>query len=110
MREIIEVVPDDAITAAHYRVTPHMAHRTEIYQFPTPFRAVLYGPNGNVDGPRIPDRAERVEYVVLPLSPDDYPVEDWLVVNEAFDLVDANEIWAVYQRDFDVPLPPEAGT
>ncbi len=109
MREIIEVVPDDAVTAAHYRVTPHMAHRTEIYQFPTPFRSALYGPNGNVDGPRIPDRAERVEYVVLPLSPDAYPVDDWLLIDEAFELVDANEIWAVYRRDFDVPLPPATG-
>ncbi|MEM1333441.1 MAG: DUF2079 domain-containing protein, partial [Actinomycetota bacterium] len=110
MREIIEVVPDDAIVAAHYRVTPHMAHRTEIYQFPTPFRSVLYGQNGNVDGPRIPDRAERVEYVVLPLSGDTYPVEDWLLIEEAFTLVEANDIWVVYRRDPSIPLPPEASS
>ena len=109
MREIIEVVPSDAVVAAHHRVTPHMAHRTEIYQFPTPFRTVLYGQNGNEDGPRVVDRAERVEYVVLPTSLDDFPVDYWLRIDEAFDLVASNDIWLVYQRDFDVPLPPEAG-
>ncbi|MEL6893569.1 MAG: DUF2079 domain-containing protein, partial [Actinomycetota bacterium] len=110
MREVIEVVPDDAVVAAHYRVTPHMAHRTEIYQFPTPFRAVLYGPNGNVDGPRVPDRAERVEYVVLPISGDDYPVDDWVLIQEAFDVVEANEVWIVYRRVPDIALPPERAT
>lgn len=109
MREIIEVVPSDAIVAAHHRVTPHMAHRAEIYQFPTPFRSVLYGQNGNVDGPRVVDRAERVEYVILPTSTDAYSVADWLLIEEAFVLVASNDIWVVYQRDVDVPLPPEAG-
>ncbi len=104
-REIIDEVPDGAIVSAHYRITPHIAHRREIYQFPTPFRAVLYGPDGNVDGPRIPDRAERVEYVVLPAGESDYPVDDWNLVSPAFDLVDSNDFWAVYRRDFDIPLP-----
>lgn len=106
-RELIEQVPGDAVLSAHYRITPHTAHRTEIYQFPTPFRAVLYGPDGNVDGPRIPDRAERVEYVLLPVTTDAYPHEDWLLIQEAFDLVDANDHWILYERDTDIPLPPE---
>ncbi|BAN02354.1 DUF2079 domain-containing protein [Ilumatobacter coccineus] len=109
-RDLIELVPGDAVLSAHYRITPHTAHRTEIYQFPTPFRSVLYGPNGNVDGPRIPDRAERVEYVLLPVTTDAYPHDDWLLIQEAFDLVDANDHWILYERDFDIPLPPERGS
>lgn len=107
-REVIELVPDDAVVAAHYRITPHIAHRREIYQFPTPFRSVLYGQDGLVDGPRLPDRAERVEYIVLPIpgaGPTTFPAEDWAVVKPAFDLVDSNDFWALYQRDRDVALP-----
>ncbi|MFK7918415.1 MAG: DUF2079 domain-containing protein [Ilumatobacter sp.] len=107
-RDIIELVPDDAVVAAHYRITPHIAHRREIYQFPTPFRSVLYGANGIVDGPRIVDRAERVDYVVLPVpgaGPTSFPAEDWAVVRPAFDLVEANEFWAIYVRDRSIALP-----
>ncbi|MEP1122501.1 MAG: DUF2079 domain-containing protein [Ilumatobacter sp.] len=107
-REIIDLVPDDAVVAAHYRITPHIAHRREIYQFPVPFRSVLYGADGIVDGPRIPARAERVEYVVLPVpgaGPTSFPAEDWTVVRPAFDLVAANVYWALYARNPDVELP-----
>jgi uncharacterized membrane protein len=107
-REIIDLVPDDAIVSAHYRITPHLAHREEIYQFPVPFRSVLYGPNGIVDGPRIPVRAERVEYIVLPVpgaGPTSFPAADWIVVEPAFDLVESNEYWALYERDPAVEIP-----
>lgn len=108
--EIIGDVPADAIVSAHYRITPHIARRRQIYQFPTPFRSVLYGPNGNVEGPRIRDRANRVEYVVIPTEGADdpvteYPVEDWLLISPAFELVDANDFWSIYRRDFDIALP-----
>ena len=106
--EIVDLVPEEAVVAAHYRITPHIAHRTEIYQFPVPFRSVLYGPDGITDGPRIPDRAERVEYIVLPIpgaGPTSFPAEDWAIVRPAFELVDSNDYWAIYRRDFDVPLP-----
>lgn len=107
-REIIELVPDDAVVAAHYRITPHIAHRTEIYQFPVPFRSVLYGANGIVDGPRIENRAERVEYIVLPIpgaGPTSFPAADWAIVKPAFDLVEANDYWALFERDRNVELP-----
>jgi uncharacterized membrane protein len=105
-RELWDEIPGDAVVAAHYRITPHLAHRTEIYQFPTPFRSVLYGPNGNLDGPRIDDRAERVEWVMIPTSQDETLQRDWAAVADAFDLVDVNDIWLLYQRDFETPLPP----
>jgi uncharacterized membrane protein len=107
-REIIELVPQDAVVSAHFRITPHIAHRSEIYQFPVPFRSVLYGADGIVDGPRIPERAERVEFVVLPVpgaGPTSFPAEDWSIVGPAFDLVEANDFWALYERDRSVELP-----
>ena len=106
-RQIIADIPPDAVVSAHYRITPHIAHRTEIYQFPTPFRAVLYGPNGNVDGPRIPNRAERVEFVVLSTNINDYSHADWLLIESAFALVDVNDHWLLYERLPDVALPAE---
>ncbi len=109
-RDIIEDVPPDAIVSAHYRITPHIAHRHEIYQFPAPFRAVLYGPDGNVDGPRVVDRAERIEIVILSVDTNDYPFADWQLISPAFRLVDENEFWLKYERDFDVELPPEMGS
>ena len=105
-RELWAQIPGDAVVAAHYRITPHLAHRTEIYQFPTPFRAVLYGADGNVDGPRIDDRAERVEWVMIPTDQDDALRSDWAAVADAFDLVDVNDIWLLYRRDMSTPLPP----
>jgi hypothetical protein len=69
---------------------------------------VLYGPDGITDGPRIPDRAERVEYIVLPVpgaGPTSFPAADWAIVRPAFDLVESNDYWAIYERNFDVPLP-----
>ena len=41
--EAVAEIPDSAVVAAHFRLAPHLAYRDEIYQFPTPFRAVLYG-------------------------------------------------------------------
>ena len=106
-REIWADIPGDAVVSAHYRITPHLAHREEIYQFPTPFRAVLYGPDGNVDGPRITDRAERVEYVVIPTEQDETLQRDWAAVADAFELLDVNDTWLLYRRNRDIPLPPE---
>ena len=51
--------------AAHFRLAPHLAYRDEIYQFPTPFRAVLYGVGLELEGTRLAERAERVEFLVL---------------------------------------------
>ena len=105
-REIIADIPGDAVVAAHYRITPHIAYREEIYQFPVPFRVVLYGPDTSWEGSRLGDRSERVDYVVIPTDQDEQLVADWLAIADAFDEVDRNEIWILYERDRSVPLPP----
>jgi uncharacterized membrane protein len=104
-RELFPEIPDDAVVAAHYRLTPHLAHRTEIYQFPVPFRVVLYGVDTALEGSRLDERADRVEYVMIPADPDDQLVADWLVIDDAFDEVARNERWVLYRRDPTIALP-----
>ncbi len=104
-RDIIADVPDGAIVSAHFRITPHVAHRREIYQFPNPFRVVLYGTDISQENTRIDDRAERVEYLVLQVDKSPENAADFEVIRAAFELVRANESWELWQRDRDVPLP-----
>jgi uncharacterized membrane protein len=105
MREIIDDIPADAVVSAYHRVTPHLAHREKIYQFPNPFRIVLYGPDTSLEGTRLDDLAEEVEYVVLPVAKEPDNEADWDAIKSAFDLVDANQSWEVWRRA-DRPLPP----
>ncbi len=106
-RELIAQIPSGSVVAANYRITPHLVYRAEIYQFPTPFRVVLYGPDTRYEGTRLDERAERVEFVMNPIVKDAQLTSDWLAIEPAFDLVDANEFWELYERDPDVPLPPQ---
>jgi hypothetical protein len=105
MRDLFDEIPDDASVAAHYRVTPHLAYRTEIYQFPNPFRVDLYGVDDNLAGTRLEARAERIEFVMLPTSTDESVHEDWAVVEAAFVEVASNQFWVLYERDPNIALP-----
>ena len=42
---------------------------------------------------------------MIPMVRDQQLVSDWLAIEPAFDLVDANEYWALYERDRAVELP-----
>lgn len=105
-REAVDLVPDEAVVAAHYRIAPHLAYRKEIYQFPTPFRAVLYGVGLELEGSRLDDRAERVDFVVLQKNMSAEAADDFAVISSAFDEYFENEHWVVWQRDKSVALPP----
>ena len=104
-RELLDLVPDDAVVSANYRLTPHLAYREEIYQFPVPFRVLLYGPDASMEGERLTERAEHVEFVMLPVNLDGDLVNDWLDVEDAFTEIARNDIWVLYERDRSVPLP-----
>ncbi len=105
MRELIAEIPDGASVSAHHRVTPHIAYRTEVYQFPNPFRLTLYGPDRDLEGIRLADRADGVEYVMLPTSEAENVADDFAIIAPAFVEVAANPYWVLYRRDRSVPLP-----
>ena len=92
--------------AAHFRLAPHLAYRDEIYQFPTPFRAVLYGVGLELEGTRLAERAERVEFLVLQRELSQEASDDFAVIGDAFDEYFSNDFWIVWQRDQLTPLPP----
>jgi uncharacterized membrane protein len=96
-REIIKEVPDDAAVAVFHSLAPHMAHRVHVYQFPNPFRVVLYGTDISLEGTRDP-RADIVEWVVLPLSMDEDMRRDWAAIAGDFRTVARNDHWAVSRR------------
>ena len=105
-RDIISDVPEAASVSAHYGITPHLAYRKEIYQFPNPFRVVLYGADISMENSRLDDRADGVEYLVLQVDKSPENAADFEVIRSAFTLVRANASWELWQRDRTVPLPP----
>ncbi len=104
-RELLADIPADAVVSANYRLTPQLAQRREIYQFPVPFRVLLYGSDVSMEGQRLDERAERVDYVILPVRDDNRLAQDWRGVEDAFTEVGRNDHWVLYQRDRSIPLP-----
>jgi hypothetical protein len=65
----LDLIPDDAVVSADWRVANHLAHRRRIYEFPAPFREPLSA--WAAPGVPLPDPAD-VEWVaVLPELIDD---------------------------------------
>jgi hypothetical protein len=106
MRDIIDDIPSDASVAAYHSATPHIDHREEIYQFPNPFRIVQFGTDISIEGTRDEPRADRVDFVLLPAALDEQNQNDWNVIAPAFEEVERNDSWVLYERDHDVELPP----
>jgi uncharacterized membrane protein len=104
-RELMDQIPADAVVSASYRLTPHLTYRTEIYQFPVPFRVVLYGADDSLEGSRLDERAERVDFVMLPVREDTQLRADWAAIDDAFEEVGRNRFWVLYERDRSIPLP-----
>jgi uncharacterized membrane protein len=104
-RSIIADIPADAVVSAQYSVTAHLARRDEIYMFPTPFSAELYGADDSLAYQRLP-AADRVEFVVLPatLEGDDQAI--WDHESSAFTLIEQNTWWRLYQRTSMVTTDP----
>jgi uncharacterized membrane protein len=57
-------VPPDAVVSAYYPYVPHLDHRLQIYQWPTPFRANYWGLYKQ-EGQRLPV-SDQVQFVVVP--------------------------------------------
>lgn len=103
-RAILRDLPDDAIVSVYHALAPHVAHRRSIYQFPTPFRTVLYGPNDDLEGTRLPV-ADDIEYVVLPRYMETENRKDWDRIKDGFREYSGNQFWQIFIRSdlFDEP-------
>ncbi len=64
LRKALTFIPDDASVAASYQLLPHLSHRHEVYDWPNPFWASVWG---NDDCDHLPD-PQTVEYVALDLT------------------------------------------
>ena len=64
LRKALSLVPDDASVSASYQLLPHLSHRREVYDWPNPFWAAVWG---NDDCAHLPDPTT-VDYVVLDLT------------------------------------------
>ncbi|MDQ3738511.1 MAG: DUF2079 domain-containing protein [Actinomycetota bacterium] len=104
-RHLADRVPDDAVVSVHHSIAPHLARREKIYQFPNPFRVVLYGPDISLEGTRLVDRADEIEYVLLPVARSEEEAVDLSRIREGFVLVEANEYWELFLRSGDLPQP-----
>lgn len=107
-RDVVARVPKDASVAAHYAITAQIPHRVEIYQFPTPFRIMLYGTDISREGTRDLERAERVEYLVLQTAKSAETQADFDAIAGAFTKVHNNEYWELWRRVPGAPLLPVA--
>ena len=96
--EMYGYVPKDAKISVLYSTAPHLAHRKEIYQFPNPFRIVMYGPDTSTEGQRSP-LAEGIEYVLLPRNLDGQNLTDWNSVSADFHEYRANTYWQLFARN-----------
>ena len=96
-RDILKKLPKDAVISVQYSLAPHVAHRKEIYQFPNPFRTVLYGTDVSREGERNP-RADGVQYVVLSRQRDDETAKDWALASADFVEFASNEHWQIFVR------------
>lgn len=99
-REIMGEVPADASVATYHSLAPHLAHREQIYQFPNPFRVVLYGVGTEMEAARacLP-AANDLEYVLLQVNLNAEMQSDWDRVSTDFDVVAANKFWVLYHRE-----------
>ena len=52
MRRAVALVPDDVVVTSTYRLTPHLTHREQVYDWPNPWVESYWGVD---DGYRLPD-------------------------------------------------------
>ena len=95
--EMYTHIPAKAKISVLHSTAPHLAHRKEIYQFPNPFRIVLYGPDTSLEGQRSP-LADGIEYVLLPRNLDGDNRKDWSLVAGDFYEYKANVYWQLFAR------------
>ena len=96
-RAIVQLIPADAVVSAQHSISAHLSRRDEIYMFPTPFAAELYGPDDSLTGRRLP-AADRVDYVLWPSAMDAKMKFQWAAWEDDFVLMAENQWWMLFRR------------
>lgn len=96
-RAILRKVPADAVVSLYDPLVPHAAHRREVYFFPNPFRAHLYGVDASLDGTRLP-AADRVGHVLLPKAMSPELTALWEAERPDFERGSENDYWILWIR------------
>jgi uncharacterized membrane protein len=100
LRQALSLVEDGAPVSAQYNLVPHLGHRTEVYEFPNPFRAVNWG----LEGDEHPQAAQdRLRYVVVQrdlLAEQDRGLLDQLQSDQAWrTLLDRDDVVVLERRE-----------
>jgi len=95
INEVKDQLPSNAVVAAYYSFVPHIDHRKEVYMWPTPFHAVLWG-TYKQEGKRLP-QADRVVYLMLPPDLTDHP-EVLREISDQFTVVARSSSAVLYKR------------
>jgi len=93
--EVRHKLPPNAVVSAYYSFVPHIDHRKEVYMWPNPFHAVLWG-TYKQEGQRLP-QADRVQYLMLPADLTDHP-EVLDEIRNQFDVVAQSSNAVLYKR------------
>ena len=94
---MLRELPGDAVASVYDPLVPHAAHRRQIYFFPNPFRAHLYGPDSTLDGARLP-AAEEVTHVLLPKAMAPESTAIWEAEKPRFSVLSENQYWILWIR------------
>lgn len=93
----VDLIPDDVVVSASSVLLPHLAHRDEIYLFPTPFLRHNYG----LQDAAMPDTS-RVEWIISStvLIEEHREVLNGLLASPDFELVyDSEAVVVLHRRD-----------
>jgi hypothetical protein len=95
INDVAHKLPPNASVAAYYSFVPHIDHRKEVYVWPTPFHAALWG-TYKQEGQRLP-QADTVQYVMVPPDLTDHP-EVLAQIKDQFEIVAQSSNAVLYKR------------
>jgi uncharacterized membrane protein len=90
--DAIAFIPPEAVVAADSTIGMHLDRREEIYQFPNPWYQRNWG-SGDAIGQPLPERAARVDYVIVPRS------LRWVSQPVFTDRISSGEFRVIFDRD-----------
>ncbi len=96
VNSVLTDVPPHAVVSASWPIVAHLTHRRWVYQWPTPFRATLWGLYRH-EGQPLP-AAATVQYLVIPRYRLGVDAVVFDSIARQFRLVGSGSGWSVYRR------------